>query len=281
MEFKPIHSSRYSITNLYFNILTYCNIIFGGFDYSNEQTLSHNLIYVVKEGSCKLKIYGETYTLKKGMYTLIPKNTQYKVYNLSDDIERIMIGVEFVQKNTRLEKDIINASKIKQLYDVSDNFNNILSLIYNYAKSKNTGYVTIIENAISIAVFEVMHTMNIKLKKSSNDKRTENTDTINHIIHFIEENITSKITASDVADNFNISVRQLDRLIIKHKGVTVKKIIDLTKLTAAQDFIINSKYSLFGISMHLGFSSLHSFNAFFKRLTGTTPSEYMKNHRPQ
>lgn len=278
--FKSFPPIRCNITNLYFSVFASYTTNYGGSDYLYKRTNNRHTLYIINEGTCSLEINQKTYALKKGMYAFIPANTPYSVFDLSDNIERIMITMNFIPPKCPLEKSIINAVKNKHVYNISDNFKNMLTLISYYSTSKRNGYVSVVESAISIIIFEFLNTINTPLLKNSLDEKKETTTTVNEIRSFINLNAASKLTTNDVATHFNMSVRQLDRLIIKHLNVTTKRIIDKSKLNLAKDLIINSQYSLFELSIHLGFSSSHAFSVFFKRLTGTTPFEFMKKNRP-
>ena len=278
--FKSLPHIRCNIANLYFSVFASYSVKYGGLDHLYERTNDRHTLYIINEGTCSLEINQKTYALKKGMYAFVPANTPYRVFNLSDNIERIMISMKFIPQKCTLEKNIINTVKNKHVYNISDNFKNMLNLISDYSTIRCTGYVSVVENAISIIIFEFLNTINVPLLKNSNDEKKETTTTADEIILFVRNNAASKLTANDVATYFNMSVRQLDRLMIKKLNVTTKRLIDSSKLRLAKDLIINSQYSLFELSIHLGFSSSHSFSVFFKRLTGITPFDFMKKNRP-
>lgn len=92
---------------------------------------------------------------------------------------------------------------------------------------------------------------------------------------FVNENLSRKITVSDVADNCGISADYLSQVFKREMGENLSAYIMRQKLEKAKEMLrqgIGTKE----ICTSLGFSSQSYFVTAFKRLYNMTPTEYVK-----
>ena len=61
--------------------------------------------------------------------------------------------------------------------------------------------------------------------------------------------------------------------------MTPKEYTDSLRLQAAEKLLVETDKKIIEIAWDAGFSSLSSFNRFFKKKTGMTPTEYRKTKR--
>jgi AraC-like DNA-binding protein len=81
------------------------------------------------------------------------------------------------------------------------------------------------------------------------------------------------VDQESVARTLHRSVSALQRQL-KAEGATYRQILDETRVSLAQEFVREKRYSLGQVAYLLGFSDQASFSRAFKRWTGTTPSEF-------
>lgn len=91
--------------------------------------------------------------------------------------------------------------------------------------------------------------------------------------------INAKLTLSDVAESLDVSTNLLSQLLNEYIG---KNFYDYVNTYRLQYFLTLSKdpkyqhFTLLSLAYEAGFNSKTTFNAFFKKSLGTTPSEYLK-----
>lgn len=100
---------------------------------------------------------------------------------------------------------------------------------------------------------------------------------INKAIHYINENIHKKITASEIADMLSVSKEYLSKRFKKATNTTIPDYINRQKITESKRLLRFTNKSLSDISEYLSYSSQSYFQNMFKKYEGTTPLEYRKS----
>jgi AraC-like DNA-binding protein len=111
----------------------------------------------------------------------------------------------------------------------------------------------------------------IPLKNKKEEYRYE------QIRKYIEDNISSPITAGDIASFMYLSEKQTCRIVKQVKNITTKELVIRIKLQKAKDLLKNTSLPIVEISDALGFSSEYYFNQFFRREEGYPPGFFRSN----
>ena len=95
---------------------------------------------------------------------------------------------------------------------------------------------------------------------------------------FLEELKTRKLSLTscsvqNIADALSCSERTLLRNCMLAFGKPVKDIVKYHVMVKAAYLLLTGKYTVIKIAKELGFSSVNSFDKYFKRVTGQTPTE--------
>lgn len=97
---------------------------------------------------------------------------------------------------------------------------------------------------------------------------------IQSALDYIEENITSCIELSILADVSGLSVSRLKTKFKEQMGITPREYINFSKVEHAKNLLKQKDYSITDVAFLLNFSSSNYFSSVFKQFTGITPSEY-------
>ncbi len=90
---------------------------------------------------------------------------------------------------------------------------------------------------------------------------------------------SSQLTIEKLAKKLNTNRTYLSEAINLHYQKNYSNWIASIRMNAARKLLIDpnfNHYSIEGISKHVGFSSISSFNTLFKKFTGLTPSQFKK-----
>ncbi len=104
-------------------------------------------------------------------------------------------------------------------------------------------------------------------------KESEN---LEHIRHYVYENIDKKLTALKIARGVHVSKSTLYNLVSVNFGCTVSEFINKVKIDKAKDLLQKTDLQVDEISQRLGFSSPAYFGKVFKRCVGISPLKYRK-----
>ncbi|MBT1705053.1 AraC family transcriptional regulator [Chryseosolibacter indicus] len=95
--------------------------------------------------------------------------------------------------------------------------------------------------------------------------------------HLLSNTYLHTLSLEDVAANFNLSARTLQRKL-KEEGVSYMAIVEDVRKTLAINYIDSRKYTIKDIAHILGYNEQSAFLRAFKRWTGTTPKAYTANN---
>lgn len=73
-----------------------------------------------------------------------------------------------------------------------------------------------------------------------------------------------------------MSRSQLYRKVLWATAKSVQKYIITYKITKAIEILLNNSYTITEVAQITGFSSIYVFSRVFKRITGLSPSDYVK-----
>lgn len=105
------------------------------------------------------------------------------------------------------------------------------------------------------------------LEKSSDDR-------IIKAGKYIFKNYHEKISVTAVSEIANMSQRNFSRLFLKEVGIGAKEFINMVRVQKSTELIRENNLNITQICYDVGFQSLPSFIAAFKKYTGKIPSEY-------
>ncbi len=95
---------------------------------------------------------------------------------------------------------------------------------------------------------------------------------------YIYDNLHSKISVYDIAEQVSLSESYLSRLFHSEVGVTISTYIAVKRVETAQNMLKYSDYSPVDIGNYLAFNSHSHFISTFKKYTGMTPNEFRKKY---
>ncbi len=105
-----------------------------------------------------------------------------------------------------------------------------------------------------------------------------------HIIHFVyeylEENYDKEITLDAVAEKLNISRSYLSTYFKEKTGDYFVDYVNSVRINKAKILLLNSDIRIQDAAQSAGYQNINSFNRMFKKLTGSTPSEFRKSKLP-
>lgn len=94
----------------------------------------------------------------------------------------------------------------------------------------------------------------------------------------IENNYFEKLSLSELAENFSLSVSTLKRYFKKYTGQSPIEYINNTRINMAKFMLIDSNLQISEVSYNVGFEDALYFSKFFKKKTGLSPKEFRKKH---
>lgn len=103
-------------------------------------------------------------------------------------------------------------------------------------------------------------------------------DDLSKVFAYIEQNLTQKITLSELTDISCMSVPSFSKKFKERTGLTAVEYINERRIEKARALMKNQNYSLWQIAEMTGFSNANYLVRVFKKVTGQTVSEYRRQY---
>ncbi len=233
--------------------------------------MHHHAFYeaiFVLDGELRYKTEDKkVFTIKKGEFILFPPECEHAQVFKSDDVQKV--GIAFSYTPTGDTEFIFeNKPQLKK----ADEFLDLFNFLANELNGEKGVYFlrNSILSAILMAASKVVNHCDLCLP----DKEEQR---VQRAKKFILDNCDRDIFLQEVATFLNLSQKQLNRIFIKHEGISVSDFIRSCRIERAKELLKGKDVSVAFVAQALGFSSEYNFNRFFKRFMGITPGVYKKN----
>lgn len=110
---------------------------------------------------------------------------------------------------------------------------------------------------------------------NTTDQPYETEENLFHtIVFYMEEHIREQLTIEQICHDNLISRTLLQKLFTEYADCGIIEYFSHMKINTAKQLIRKNNMNFSQIAEYLGYNSIHYFSRQFKKLTGTTPSDY-------
>ena len=93
--------------------------------------------------------------------------------------------------------------------------------------------------------------------------------------------LDNRLTLDYISETLSISKGHLSRIINSELGISFPDYVNTLRVEEVKSYLQNpdfSNYTILAIGLEAGFNSKSTFNNAFKKITGTTPSQFKKEY---
>jgi AraC-like DNA-binding protein len=265
-------SIKFMIAKIFFNLAEFKY-------YSIKNTISYNYhgkdtieINYVISGNGKIKINDEIYEIGPNYYFVIPEFVSYTI--IATEELNIYSFYLLIDKKSGYDEYI---SLIKKYYINKDNHNidELFKTIHSELITKTLGYNEIVTSSFKMILVKLCRNEGLKGNRLSHWPL----ESLQFNIDKIFSNEFNTITIVDLADRLNMSVRDLQRYLLKNYNKNFSELKKDFKLEYAKIRLTYFDDSIEKISEDLNFSSREHFCYFFKKETNLSPLSYRKKQK--
>lgn len=98
---------------------------------------------------------------------------------------------------------------------------------------------------------------------------------VNHILDYINQNLSSKITLDVLQDKFFVNKYYLCHIFKNNTGFTIQEYITYKRIMKAKE-LLSSGQPVLEVSNEVGFNDYSNFYRTFKKITGNSPKHFSK-----
>lgn len=102
---------------------------------------------------------------------------------------------------------------------------------------------------------------------------------ISNICDYIASNFREDIDSADIASSVDIHPKYAMSVFKKSTGMTLNEYVNLLRLSYAQALLMQDDAKVLQVAMDSGFGSLSAFNKAFRKIAGTSPSDFRRDAR--
>lgn len=241
-------------------------------------------LFMLLNGKAVYTVEGNVYEIEP--YDLIITNTREihrPLYNVGESYERIFISFkpQFLsfaisdefnpfcvfekRKPGRFNK--INASEIKKLA-----IDTLLGDIKKTLTEKKP------EASLNVKICLALILIKISNAAEFYDDKFQSNERVSKIIKFISKNIDSDLTYAIICNEFFISKNHLYNLFKAQTGCTVGEYVEFKRIVLAKELLV-SGMAMTEVAYAVGFNEYSTFYRVFKRLTGSSPREFVTYYK--
>ena len=214
-------------------------------------------------GTLSVTISGIHHILTAGQAVLIPPNTVHSFESThSSELYALLFGQRVIPEFSAL---LLGKLPKKYTFPVDDV---LCTLMPGCFKDNHSSYAA---KAMLYHACELFINGNDFM-----DGAPLETDAAFKILTYIQDHFREELTLQAVADQNGYSYSYVSRLVQQHFGMPFSRLIAHYRVDYAKSLLRARKYSIADVAMYSGFGSIRNFNRVFHKITGFTPSAFIK-----
>jgi len=241
---------------------------------STRSKLSSYLFFIVLNGCGKLQYCNKEYTLMQGDCVFLDCMNQY-----SHITKEKLWQLQWVHFDSNAMKEIYEKYVERGGQPVFkpvhiENYKKILDTIFQIAASDDYLRDMRINEQLSALLTKIMEMSWMPEAQVSIKRGESRLYSLQDIKHYLDENWNKKIVLEELADTFYINKFYLARLFKNQYGASILNYVMDLRITQAKKMLRFSDHSIDQIGKECGFEDANYFSRMFKKVEGSSPSEY-------
>jgi len=248
---------------------------------------NHYSFFLLKEGTATVRFDFKDYELSANCVLIITHGTNCELLTISGNAKFFLINVEKnFQPRTSIKLSRLGIWKYispppsLHLHFSEDEFNEIWQLAHimqvKIEDQKELRFQKdMVHNLFTVIVYLIEEGLNRKsfLTNASQAQREKMTV---EFIHLLDIHSEKNHSVSFYADLLGITPKHLSETLKLVTGHTATELINTALIVEAKVLLHDEHLRVRQIAEKLNFSDQYSFSKFFKRLTGMSPSKYIR-----
>lgn len=239
---------------------------------TKEEANQFVLIYCV-EGEGWFSINGKRHIVTKNQFFILPEKTAHS-YGSNDDNPWTIYWMHFNGK-----KASFFSQDFDRPFNISPNSHSRikerLNLFEEIYSSLSRGYSKNYMLYATTSLFHFLGSMKfIGEYRDCNPDTNECKDVIDHVMHFMKENISQKLLLADLAKEVKLSVSYFSSLFFKKTGYAPLRYLTYLRVQEACRYLDFTDMKVNQISPLIGIEDPLYFSRLFTKTMGISPSDY-------
>lgn len=237
---------------------------------------------LVISGSGKYMVNKKEFDFTVGDVFLFGGNEKHFITDIYSDLNLLNIHFE-----PRLLWEHPDGNMLLSLFFArNSNFSNIIqnesflqskfTLLENELINKQVGYQTECKNLLFSALIYILRNYDYIDKSEYTENYQSTAKKLKDVLSYIDQNIDQKLQLEELAHIAYMSVTYFSTTFKKFNGISPWEYIAIKRVEKAIHLLQTSNMNKLDIAEACGFSSSSNFYKMFSKITGKTPSDYVK-----
>jgi len=218
-------------------------------------------------------------------FVVIPPDTYHQVVDADSHGARFIMAFSLVMRDERMNTVLRHLASVCPCRE-TQHMRPLLSLILQKNYQQSPIRRRIITSLLEAFLLEIFEAYRISAAGASGIEQTDlSDDAAVHCVRMMENFIHSRsgigVTVADIAEQFNMSERHVNRLFIAVAGKSPREVIQHEKLKKIEEYAAFTDLSFGEISELCGFCDAYAMNKFFKRYNLIKLSDFRRLAKKQ
>lgn len=245
-------------------------------------------LHLIVRGKGSVTVDEKTYLLEPGiLYITGPGKSHKQIADKNDPMVEYCINFEILRHTALPEQPKDLQAEIKEISEVLQkthfwigkdihNTYKLFDNIFDEIRNRYSAYYLSIQNYICQILINTARCY-LNNKVSSYEAPPKNLDDKRRfIIDMYMSDYFHNMSISDLAEKVGLSVRQVNRILLKYYGMSFVQRITYIKMEKAKMLLVNTGIPIKEIAQKLGYDDAGYFTRIFKKIYNVTPSYYRK-----
>ena len=153
----------------------------------------------------------------------------------------------------------------------------IQRIVYLYAE-KHPSKDFFVSNMLQELIIRILQA-NTRKTYATNSKELSGHNRFAYIIEYIKQNLVQSLTVKELSDKVYMSESNFYKKFKQEMGQSPVDFINQERIAKASELLSNDEMNLTDVFLSCGFKNRSYFNRMFKRIKGTSPSQYQQRFK--
>lgn len=253
----------------------WCRVAFQQHDRANMKPHRHSFfeLHMCLEGTCDIAVDDICLHLTPKTFLLLPPQKKHTILRQSEGFSKFVWG--FSVRDDAVAKELSDCCENGKLCATEDQFLRGLQIILDNSTGGEFEYHSVIRYQLYYLFVLLVRQMTGLKSKARFPKNTSMQ--FAEIRKYLSDNLSANLSATDIAEQFYLSRKQLTRICSQESNMTITELKHSLQLERIRQMLAETDASLDEIAQAVGFADKYSMSKFFHKHEGMPPIKYRKS----